>query len=53
MQGVNPAEAFASLPRSMQGMEDLDEGGLGVLLPVQPSKNTWSLEKEEVSLLDK
>ena len=49
MQGVNPFEAFVFLPRSMQGMDELEDVGLSSLLSDQPSEAMWSLEKEDVS----
>ena len=48
MQGVNPFEAFLSLPRSLQGMDELDEGILPIPESAQSNENAWSLEKEEV-----
>lgn len=46
MQGINPSEAFSSLPRSMQGMDEVDDSVSGVL----SSENRWSLEREQVRL---
>lgn len=45
MQGVNPYEAFVSLPRSMQGVDESEDG---VLVTSEDLQNTWSLEREEV-----
>ena len=48
MQGVNPYEAFVSLPRSMQGVDEMEDGVLVTSEDLQNSGNTWSLEREEV-----
>ena len=51
MQGVNPFEAFMSLPRSLQGMDELDDGLLQSTSSVEPVRvAAWSLERETVSL---
>ena len=52
MQGVNPFEAFMSLPRSLQGMDELDDGLLQSTSSIEPvgvSSTAWSLERETVS----
>lgn len=54
MQGVNPFEAFTSLPRSLQGSDELDDGifqsTLEPFRTINPVRsNVWSLEKEMVS----
>ncbi len=53
MQGVNPAEAFSSLPRSMQGMDELeDSSSLVTSAPTEArATQAWSLEREEVRQL--
>ena len=52
MQGVNPYEAFLSFPRSMQGIDELEDFSI-VAQPSSsssfpPSANAWTLEREEV-----
>jgi len=49
MQGVNPSEAFSSLPRSLQGMDELEDSSL-LISADTASSQAWSLEREEVSL---
>ena len=49
MQGVNPSEAFSSLPRSLQGMDELEDSS-SLISADATSSQAWSLEREEVGL---
>ena len=59
MQGVNPAEAFLSLPNSMKGADELDDSHIDVSQAPPTDRGTTPIlegeeeEEEPVELLDR